>query len=96
MTEYPTAKELAKIEEWAYDDLPGLMEYLEEIGFCNYGTIRETDEDYFLSTGGWSGNESMIHALESNTMIWIIYWKQSSRGGHYIFEKRKKAKGELE
>ena len=40
---------------------------------------------YRLSTGGWSGNESLIRAMESN--LWIhTKWVQSRRGGHHIYE----------
>jgi len=40
-----------------------------------------------LVVGGWSGNESIIRALENNKhWIWTMNWVQSRRGGHYIFE----------
>jgi hypothetical protein len=41
---------------------------------------------YNISTGGWSGNESIIGALQSNSLLWALTWVQSRRGGHYIFE----------
>ena len=39
-----------------------------------------------LHTLGWSGNESIITALQENTFFWIMYWHKSIRGGHYYFE----------
>lgn len=36
----------------------------------------------YLDTGGWSGNESIIHAFRKN-FIWAAYWKTHWTGGHY-------------
>lgn len=85
---YPTKQELAAIRKWSVMDLPGYIEYLKEIGFEVYGLIREDDKYYYLSTGGWSGNESIIGAMESS-MVWMVHWYRSERGGHYMLEKRK-------
>lgn len=38
-----------------------------------------------LHTLGWSGNESIIKALESNIFFFMLYWKKTERGGHYYF-----------
>jgi hypothetical protein len=42
---------------------------------------------HYVSTGGWSGNESIIRAMQRNDMMWHLNWVQSRRGGHYIFEE---------
>ena len=41
---------------------------------------------YKISTGGWSGNESIIHSMQKADFMWNLNWVQSRRGGHYIFE----------
>lgn len=51
--------------------------------YYQYASRREWV--YTMSTGGWSGNESLIHALQENQLWWIMNWHSSRRGGHYEF-----------
>ena len=37
-----------------------------------------------IHTVGWSGNESLMSALQDNWIAWTLTWEQSNRGGHYI------------
>jgi hypothetical protein len=39
-----------------------------------------------LHTGGWSGNEDIITALQQNRHFFIFYWTESRVGGHYTFK----------
>ena len=39
-----------------------------------------------LHTGGDSHNESLIDALQENTVFWTMFWHQTVRGGHYSFK----------
>lgn len=38
-----------------------------------------------ISTGGWSGNEDIIEAMQDNQVFWSLHWLESRRGGHYKF-----------
>jgi len=39
-----------------------------------------------LATGGWSGNESIIAALEKNPIVQAFCWYMSARGGLHIYQ----------
>jgi hypothetical protein len=57
---------------------------------CDDDSLNRSVHRYYLHTGGWSGNESLISAMENNFQFWMVVWVQSRRGGHYIFEVRLK------
>ena len=84
---YPTEVELKKIENWPYnDDFEPLMEYVRERwDYANDGFWRQNGDKYYISTAGWSGNETIIGALQANLMFWGSCWQKSERGGHYVF-----------
>lgn len=46
---------------------------------------REGYELWYVSTGGWSGNESLIAALNENYVIWTMTYQANLSGGHYWF-----------
>lgn len=48
---------------------------------------EKTVKRWYISTGGWSGNEDIIHAMKKSDFLWTLNWVQSRRGGHYIFEE---------
>ena len=86
--EYPTEEELEEIRCWDSNDLHGLMAYIKPIwNYSDCGYWTQIGEEYHISTGGWSGNKEIVAALHKNTMFWMLFWKQSQRGGHYIFCK---------
>ena len=60
----------------------GWSEGLEPHDYLNNPEVYR----YHISTGGWSGNESIIAAMQENDMLWSLTWVQGRRGGHYIFE----------
>lgn len=94
MNEYPTEEELNQIKNWDYKDLNGLVEFVKSIWKWPESIVhREPTTDEFrhkyrelrLATGGWSGNESIIAALDGNFMFSAICWQSSHRGGLHIY-----------
>jgi hypothetical protein len=98
MYEYPTSKELKKISKWDcekdhFDWMP-FMEYIKSIWWTPEWGWTQKGRKYYISTGGWSGNESIIYAMQRNFLFWSMCWISSRTGGHYIFKlpKIKKAR----
>lgn len=85
-----------------FSDYPGLLAFVQscwwqaewgrhEVPYVDPGTgpgaeSDETGIEYHLSTGGWSGNETLIAILREKPVgFWSQCWIQSRWGGHYIF-----------
>ena len=96
---YPSEHELTTIREWKIDNMGDCEQLLTYVQFrwqypeyfriakrrtrdWRSGPLRRT---YFVSTAGWSGNESMIGAMEENVVFWLLTWHSHKRGGHYEF-----------
>jgi len=87
---YPHKQSLKLIRAWPHDKFDELMEFVESLWrYAEWGFSRNANDEYHLSTGGWSGNEEIISALQSNLMFWPMCWESSRKGGHYIFKVRK-------
>lgn len=93
---YPTESCLEKIKNWPVGDSEeDLIEFIKSVWWATdwgwsesvinhpYRKNRKVKE-YQISTGGWSGNESLMKAFEEN-IIWHFVWQSSRRGGHYVF-----------
>jgi hypothetical protein len=89
--EYPTEDQLQRVEKWDLKDPEGLIAFIHSLWWMpDWGFKIEKKDDVLsveLHTGGWSGNESIIDALQEN-MIWHFSWETSKRGGHYWLEFR--------
>lgn len=97
---YPTDGALEIIEKWHWDDIKGWFKFIENLWYLRswgwsegiftedtgFDTADKERYEYHISTAGWSGNESIIYAMQQNSMLWGLTWVQSRRGGHYIFE----------
>ncbi len=85
--DYPNEENLNKIKKWE-SDWYGLMEFVGSIWYLAEWGFKRKENIYYLSTAGWSGNEEIMEALQSNTMFWMCCWYKSRRGGHYVFKIR--------
>jgi len=93
---YPTEEAIKRIAEWDYKEgwLP-FMQFIRDLwAYADWGWEQERKADdiheypgteFRISTAGWSGNESLIGAMQQNRMFWAFNWVQSRRGGHFIF-----------
>lgn len=82
---YPTEAFLEQVKEADATNFHEFMALIKtQWEFANWGW-RQDGDIYRLSTGGWSGNEDIISAMQDNQMFWLMYWTRTSRGGHYIF-----------
>lgn len=91
--EYPTDEEIARVKSWEFKRRGAFgefMEYVRSIG--NYWTWpdpfgwNQEGRVYHISTGGWSGNEEILGAMQENWIFWAVCWQEHRRGGHYKFE----------
>lgn len=82
-----TEKNLKKAAKWLFEEFPNMplpYAFMEVNMIWDDLRDREVPELSF-STGGWSGNESIIDAMNSNFAFSIHHasWKQ---GGHYTYK----------
>jgi len=92
MSDYPTDQELETVKTWECNtpsSFVDFMEYVQSIG--NYWPEEsfgwsKRGRSYWVSTGGWSGNEDILEAMRENWTFWAVCWVQHRRGGHYIFK----------
>ena len=82
---YPDDEELKRIAEWPWQDSLGLLEFVREL--WRFQNFWSQDGDMLaISTGGWSGNESLVAAMKQNVGFWHLCWESHSRGGHFVFD----------
>ncbi len=89
---YPTRETLQAIEDWPFEKLSDLLPFLKD-AWRYPECVREGQRSGIkvieLVTGGWSGNESLISALNRNFLIWSLCWVCSYRGGLHAFDFEK-------
>ena len=91
---YPTDSELDQIKRFEPMQFMDMMRFIREIwNYEDIGYWQKRGRTYWLHTGGWSGNESIIEAMIENRMFWCVCWVSSKRGGHYRFHIPEFTKG---
>lgn len=96
---YPTEATEQAIKRWHWDDCAGCLDFVKRAWYypdrathtLTASEIEILDADpsdkYLrLSTGGWSGNEDLICALDANRMIRALCWQMEVRGGLHIYK----------
>lgn len=93
---YPTQDALSIIESWPPSNITCWFDFVFKIWTSpewawsttvKQHRYRSTNvREYKISTTGWSGNESIIEAMQRNYLLWSTTWYESRRGGHYTFE----------
>jgi hypothetical protein len=90
--EYPSEETLKKIEEWPLnerEDYAALAEFICSVWHYGEPWCKLTGKrvkTLRLATGGWSGNESILAALDKNVMFGMLCWQMSKRGGLHIYK----------
>lgn len=85
--DYPTDEQLARLENWPIADPYGWLEYARSLWWNPEWCWPKLAEPGILcnvSTGGWSGNESIVNAM-GKSILWAVTWETSRKGGHYQF-----------
>jgi len=86
---YPSDETLNEIASYC-GDCDALLERISPL-IKGHGRVERSRyccaDGYFwiIATGGWSGCESVIQALQQNRIFWGECWYKSMRGGYYEF-----------
>jgi len=83
---YPSEKTLRAIRRWPAGGMEKLFAFIREAKWEEYGSWKQRGGRIVMATGGWSGNEALIDALQKNRAVNMICWQRSDRGGRYEFK----------
>jgi len=97
---YPTEGTLDIIRRWEIVTAQDAIDAMEYVGqawsYPTHWTVERGWNDdlghpkarYVFSTGGWSGNEELVEAIEANVMLQTLGAWSWRRGGHYEYRFR--------
>jgi hypothetical protein len=91
---YPTDYALQRLADWPLlaegtevHDFMGFIVFAKSLWHLpewGWSEVRDRDGGLhlYISTGGWSGNEDVLDAMEKNALFGLIF-EGRQRGGHY-------------
>ncbi len=96
---YPTDATLDRVKSWPCTSMQACLEAMDYVGrawyYPDYWDRKDgmpadylpnyTETRYTFSTGGWSGNESLVGAIEENFRLQAMGAYSWRRGGHYEY-----------
>jgi hypothetical protein len=96
---YPTEETLERIRTWPIKHEDEFLAAMDFAGRAwSYPDRWQREDDwpdpdlfdrpctrYTFSTGGWSGNESIVSAIEANMILQMVGVWSWRRGGHYEY-----------
>lgn len=92
---YPTEDSLSRLAEAPClnnEEFVQIMDQIREVWWHPDYFTKLVDRNgrthYMVSTGGWSGNEDLIGAMQRNTLLWMLHFQSVHSGGHYHFSSR--------
>jgi hypothetical protein len=98
---YPTEDTLDAITSWPHQDVNGCLDFCRQAWHwpdftsdvltpCEASVLHaeKYERHVRFATGGWSGNEAIIGALQANQMVNALCWRLSAVGGLHIFRYR--------
>jgi hypothetical protein len=87
---YPSKCSLKVIVNWCPSQCPieDILAFMKSLWNHDYGSFNLKGHlvlKLHLATGGWSGNESIINAVDRNTYL-HYGWQKSERGGAHWYK----------
>jgi hypothetical protein len=91
MNEYPTQEDLDILSKWDFNQgsIKDFLDFLESSWWMADWGFKLSGKRVLklqLHTGGWSGNEDIIDAIQKQFIFWSMCWTETHRGGHYYFK----------
>ena len=96
---YPTTDTVKALELWPHEDIAAALDFVKAIWHWSEAATHDLSaheaailranpgERYLrLATGGWSGNEELVAALQANVMLHMLAWRLSAHGGLHIYQ----------